>query len=85
MLGGRTGLYWVGGRFYAGWEDGSMLGGSCPFLFFARTNFFANPFLPHFAGLEWARSCVRECVRACMRACLRVHFLACVYVRAFYA
>ena len=27
MLGWRAGLCWVGGRVYAGWEGGSMLGG----------------------------------------------------------
>ena len=62
MLGGRVGLCWVGGQVYAGWEGESMLGGSCPFLFFARTNFSS---LTRFFRilLGWSGH-VRACVRA---------------------
>ena len=85
MLGRRAGLYWVGGRFYAGWEDGSMLGGSCPFPFFADQFLRGHISLRDmgravYAGLEWARTCVRALVLACGRAYLHAHafFSACV-------
>ena len=66
MLGGRAGLCWVGGRVYVGWEGESMLGESCPFLFFAQTNFSS---LTHFSRilLGWS-GCVPTCVCACVAA-----------------
>ena len=77
MLSGRIGLCWVREQVYAWWEGGSILGGSCPILFFTRTNFFADSFLLHFSELEWTHACVR--------ACVRVPFLVSVCVRTFYA
>ena len=71
----------MGGRVYAGWEGGSMLGGSCPFPFFAdqflRGHIISLRDMGRavYAGLEWARTCVRALVLACGYAYVRMHFL----------
>ena len=54
-----------------------MLGGSCPILFFTRTNFFADSFLLHIL-LSWSGR-----MHACVRACVRARFLVSVCLRTF--
>ena len=52
--------------------------GVARFLLFARTNFFANPFLLQLCWVgvgACVRVCVCVCVHACVRACARVRFL----------
>ena len=69
---------WVGGS----GEGRSMYAGRVGvalFLFFAWTNFFANPFLPQFCWVGVC-TCVYACVCACMRACVCVCVRACACV-----
>ena len=62
-----------------------MLGGSCPFPFFVDQFLRGHISLRDmgravYAGLEWARTCVRALVLAYGRAYVRMHafFSACV-------